>query len=159
MATIYYKTSKNSPVGVKLQSLKDQGKKIESEIYDYMYEIGAGREYLMRGRCVFGTGVCGAKFLEQPNMKVWKNFSGHDNYYRPRLSSKIGKEIEEKFKSFHMIDRDEIAETFGFESFGNNPGFFDSGKSEYFGIAMDSKWKFEMPEDFEEITFTEYEKL
>lgn len=159
MATLYYKTLKNSPTGVKIQSLINKGYEIEAEINKYMDELGAGREYMMKGRCVFGTGVCGVKFLQEPDMKIWKKHVGYENYYRPRLSSKIGKEIQEKFDSFDIIDRDEIGDAFGFEKFGSNPGYSEKKDSQYFGIAMDSDWNFTMPEEFTEITFTEYINL
>lgn len=159
MATIYFKTSKKSTTGLKLQALINEGKLIEREITSYVKELGASEKYLMRGRCVFGTGICGVKFEEKPDMKTWKDFPGFVNYYRPRLSSKSGKDVQAKFDSFEFIDRDEISQTFGFDRFGSNPGFFDSPPSKFFGIAMDSEWNFEMPNDFVEITFTEYQNL
>lgn len=157
MATIYFKVDKKSSYGKAFQTLQDQGKKIQAEIYAFMTELGADPKYLMNGRCVFGTGVCGAKFLEEPDMKVWKKISGFADYYRPRLNNKAGKELEARFESFEQISQDEIGKVFGWDNFFSRPGF-SSGKK-FFGVAMDSDWKHKMPKEFIEITFTEYQKL
>lgn len=159
MPTLYYKTLKNSNTGNKLQALIDKGNEVEKQINSYMDELGAGRKYLVNGRYIFHTGICGILFSEIPDMKVWKNFQGFENYYKPRLSSKLGKEIRTKLDSFDLIDRDEIGKTFGFDSFLSDPGFQNRKESDFFGIGMDSNWFFNMPEEFTEITFTEYQKL
>lgn len=157
MDTVYFKVEKNTSYGEAFQALIDQGNKIQSEIYAFMIELGADPKYLMNDCYVFGTGVCGAKFLEEPDPKIWKKISRFAEYYQPRINSKIGKELQARFDSFEQISQDEIGKVFGWDNFFSRPGF--SSGEEFFGVAMDASWKHPMPKEFIEITFTEYQKL
>ncbi len=157
MAEIYYKTAKTSKYGKKFQALIDLGKSVETQILEFMIEIDAEPPYLKRGGHIFHTGVFAAKFSQEPDLKVWKKVPGFPDYYQPRMSSKIGKELELKFDAFPKIEEEEIGKIFGYDEFLHRPGY-NIGK-EFFGIVMLSEWKHTMPKEFKEITFSEYGKL
>lgn len=157
MANIYYKAEKTSETGKKMQTLITRGKISSDAIHDYMKEIGATLMYLTSDRCVFQTGIAGVEFLEVPDMKIWKKFTGFPNYYRPRLSSSEGKKIDEKISSFERIERSDINEVINFSAIHRQCGF-GNGK-EHFGFIIDSEWNHQMPNDCSEITYSEYKKL
>lgn len=158
MAKLYYKTKKDSDTGNKMQNLLDKGKAIKDDIYNYVDEIGATKKYMMIGGSVFGTGIIGVEFTTTPDDKIWKKFPGYNGYYKPRLSSTVGKQIEAKFYSFGRIDRKDLNEVIGLESFLSHCGYAYNSK-DFFGFEVESKWNHKMPEDCKEITFTEYSKL
>ena len=157
MASIYFKTDRASETGVKMQNLIDKGKTIQEEILKYVKELGGTEYYLRSGRSVFHTGIIGVEFKDQPDMKIWKKFPDYIKYYKPRLSSKIGKEIDKKLQSFERIEKEDINEVIGLSDFVRFCGFGNG--SETFGFQTDSEWNHTMPEDCIEITFTEYKKL
>lgn len=158
MATLFYKTKKDSATGTKVQQLIDKGREIEKQIEDYLYELGASRKYVMKSRALFGTGICAVSLPEKSEKNFWKPFPKIKGYYQPRISTAKGKEIQTKLDSFGIVERGDINEVIGYKSFLGNCGL--SWKDEnYFGFETDSAWKHEMPNDCEEITFTEYQKL
>ncbi|UJF29873.1 hypothetical protein L0B70_00325 [Kaistella sp. 97-N-M2] len=156
--TIYFKTKKDSETGKKIQALVDRAKNAEEEINKFVDELKSDRKYLTSDRYILGTGIVGLKFEIEPDMKVWKKFHGFPFYYSPRMSSKEGKQLQEKLNSFDKVCRTEIGETIGFDDFLKTPGIELNGV-DYFGIAFGSDWNHSLPTDCVEITGSEYNNL
>lgn len=159
MSTLYFKVAKSSSIGLKIQALIEIGEKVKTQVIEFADSIGANKELFCRSSWyIFYTGTVAFYFDEKPDMEVWKEFKHFDGYYSPRLSNKEGKFLQSKIDSFQKIRKEELHETFGYDSFIYSPGFVP-GEGLFFGISIDTNANFKAPEDFEEITFTEYEKL
>ena len=157
MGTLYYATLKTSETGKAFQKLVDEAARIRKEISTYLYEIGAD-DYASDPGSAFGTGIVEVGFEKEPDLKIWKKSKYYEGFYTPRLSSKEGKKIKEKFDEFDDIDDDALNRIVGMRSIIRTVGC-NIGKGAFFGFSVDSEWKHQMPIDCTEITGTDYENL
>jgi hypothetical protein len=75
----------------KIIALLDDRKARINAFFEHAKKHGADKPGLSTG----GMHTSGAYLFEQPpDSKVWKKVKGTDNFYRPKASSKIGKEIK-----------------------------------------------------------------
>ncbi|MDV3665453.1 hypothetical protein CMT75_09015 [Elizabethkingia anophelis] len=157
MGTLYYATLKTSETGKAFQKLVDEAARIRKEISAYLDEIGAD-DYACDPGSAFGTGIVEVGFEKEPDLKIWKKSKYYEGFYTPRLSSKEGKKIKEKFDEFDDIDDDALNRIVGMRSIIRTVGC-NIGKGAFFGFSVDSEWKHQMPIDCTEITGTDYENL
>lgn len=157
MAEIYYKTPKTSETGKKVAELIAKGAEIRKQIEAFIKEIGAKDQYLKNQRMLFGTGICAVQFDETPDFVLWKKFrsyNGPETFYEPRLNAKEGRALAARFSSFGEVERSDLDNCVGWDSFLQNIGFDNNDTHFYF--ALDPDWKHPMPKDCVEITTSEY---
>lgn len=157
MGTLYYATLKTSETGKAFQKLIDEAARVRKEISAYLDEIGAD-DYASDPGSAFGTGIVEVSFVTEPDPKVWKKSKYYEGFYTPRLSSKEGKKIKEKFNEFDNITEDDLNRIVGMRSIIRTVGC-NTGKGAFCGFATDSEWGHQMPIDCIEITGTEFENL
>lgn len=157
MSQLFYKTEKTSDTGKKMQSVIDEAKAIEANIIEFLKEIGATSKYLRNG--IFNTGLLGVEFIDTPDMNLWKEEknSQYKGFYSPRMKTKKGKNLAERFYSFGKIERSEINKVICFGQVYYRSGF--SCNNEVFGFSIGCNWNHTMPEDCIEITGSEYAKI
>ncbi len=162
MATIYFKTPKISETGKKFQALIDKAMTIREAINKFCKEQGGTGSYVHTNMYAFGTDVIAIEFLENPDPKIWKKNKQHKGFFAPRMNSKQGKEIYEKMSSLPKIETEELNAIIGVkESFLTTIGYATTNK-EYFGFQTEHdrvESTTDIPNDCQEITFTEYENL
>ncbi|MEN5132676.1 hypothetical protein [Elizabethkingia anophelis] len=157
MGTLYYATLKTSETGKAFQKLVDEAARIRKEIGIYLDEIGA-YDYACDACSNFGTGIIEVGFEKEPDLKIWKKSKYYEGFYTPRLSSKEGKKIKEKFNEFDIITEDDLNRIVGMRSIIRTVGY-NTDKGAFCGFATDSEWGHQMPIDCTEITGTDYENL
>ncbi|MDO4782814.1 MAG: hypothetical protein Q4A09_06325 [Capnocytophaga felis] len=161
MATIYFKTEKTSETGKKFQALLDRAKAIREEINAFCKEQGGTGAYIYSSRYAFSTGIISVKFPEDPDPKIWKQDKKFNGYYSPRRNCKKGKNIVEKMENIPKIETEELNAIIGIkECFFGTIGYVTTNE-EYFAFESERDWVdvTDVPEDCQEITLTEYEKL
>ncbi|HCZ8394602.1 hypothetical protein [Elizabethkingia anophelis] len=157
MGTLYYATLKTSETGKAFQKLVDEAARIRKEINAYLDAIGAD-DYASDPGSAFGTGIVEVGFEKEPDLKIWKKSKYYEGFYTPRLSSKEGKKIKERFNEFDNITEDDLNRIVGMRSIIRTVGC-NTGKGAFCGFATDSEWGHQMPIDCTEITGTEFENL
>lgn len=156
---MYYITKIDSETGKKFQALKEKRQvifdkqKVLSKKYGFSQWIEA--PFLIAGsiECVF--------FEEETKIdpKIWKLYNTYDgeNFYAPKLNSKVGKEIKQDFESFEKISWNDLNACVGADMFAKCIGF--AWGKDYFGFTTKEEWALEIPADCQEITYTKWKEI
>ncbi len=154
MSKIYYKTKKTSETGKKVRALRKKVIEINNQNTELEKKYNANSSYHDGD---YLTGCIGFVFSENPDPKIWKKLKGVKDGFTPKISTAEGKRIKKEMKAITAIERAKLDECVGFNDVFNRMGFC-VGKDCY-GFILSSKWKHKMPDDCEEITYTEYQNL
>jgi hypothetical protein len=94
---------------------------------------------------------------EKVDKKIWKNVNS--NEWMPRLTTKEGKEIQQRFDAMPKVTRGDLNTCIGFnDSLFRCIGFTRTNK-EYFGFIVGDDWGVKIPSDCEEVTVSRYKEL
>lgn len=157
MASLYFKTLKNTETGDKIKRIVGLAKTGKIEAEQLCKALGATDNYMVNSRYILGTGLVAFNFTSQPDKEIWKPFPKFPGYYVPKVKNPKGKEIINKMFELQKVDVDELSMTIGLNDFFKSPGFFEAENYYYFEI--DSKWEHKMPTDCCEILGSEYEQI
>lgn len=166
---MYFKILKTSETGKKFQAIKDIIIKGDDEQTKLFIEIGSNGTFTNSRSVLYGEieGVC---FDHEPDLKHWKMDKRYTDdgkgqsrlVYRPRLNTTYGKSIEARFKAIPSVTRDDMNGVIGMELFNGCIGYTISNNDLYFGMIIKAEWLNDgliIPNDCQEITYTEYTKI
>ena len=105
-------------------------------------------------------GIYSVLFEETPDLSVWKKIA--PNEYSTKRSTKKGKEMWALLNELPVVFRHELNSCInldGFNFYGFNTIGFARGHKLYYGFEVGDEWAAKIPNDCEEITTTEYNKL
>lgn len=152
---MYYKISKNSETGRKLEEIYKRAEKAHNTRNACMRELmekfpGMTGKFREPGGYVISGGIHTVMFDENATVdpKVW--IKKHENEYIPKRDSGVGKMIAD----LPTVKYTEINEVLNHKNPAHQFGLRTG--DDVFGIEIDPAWKIEMPEDAEEILGSEY---
>lgn len=156
---MYYITQKDSETGKKFQAVKEKMEDI------YQKQRKLAEKYGFSQWCGYQSQVKGnikcVSFEDETKIdpKVWKIYDIYkgEKFYSPKLSSKVGKEINQAFHNLPVIGFEELNDCIGAFLFSNCIGF--AWGEEYFGFTTKEEWDVEIPADCEEITFKRWKEI
>lgn len=156
---MYFKTAKDSETGKKFAEVYERGREahearerlLEELMEKFPAMTGKFRE---PGGFIIWGGIYSIVFSEEPDPNVW--LKGEENEYMP-LETDEGSEIAEKIHNLPVVKYTEINACLDHYDNKNVVGF--KGGKEHFGFEIHPEWGIEIPEDCQEILYSEYEKL
>lgn len=157
---MYFKTAKDSDTGKKLAAVYEKGvdawHKREELLGELMekYPGMTGRFWDKGGNTVWG-GISTVEFAEDPKSDFWVNIQNKE--YIPLESTEEGEAVAKQIAELPVVNYPEINACINY----NNPKDvvgFRVGK-DYFGLEIDPAWNHKMPEDCQEITYSEFANL
>lgn len=153
----YYKTDRDSKTGLKIKAILDRASEFDAhvEILQEKYKFKK-----IWNLSYYFKNIDAVEFNEEPDMTVWKEVEGLENAFYPRRRHNKNKDLLNDFKDLKklQIRRDELDKIIGHNDFFNRAGFYFVSPGIYIFI-VESDWKCNIPEDCEEITNLEYDKL
>lgn len=149
----YYRTLRTSTTGRNFQHLSDKTDECfnaQSAMSDkYGFTEWRGALWAVSG------GISSVIFSTKPDVKLWKCKNGE---YTPRCSNSAGKDIQADFDNMPQVTRSEVNNCIGWNERLSVIGVAFEDPY-FFGCVVNSDKVKTMPDDCEEITASEYEKL
>lgn len=152
---MYFITKKTSETGKNFQKIAEKMDVIFNANKKLSEEIGF--EQWRGGYWSAFGGFSSLIFKEKPDEKVFKKVNG--NEWLPKLSNKLGKEIQARLDASPKISIEELNQCIGFNGAPFKTIGFARNNKEYFGFVVQEEWKVEIPQDCEEVTVSSYNKL
>lgn len=155
---MYFKVHKESETGIKIQKIIDKKQACFDAAKQLVKELGAVRWRPSADWSNILGGISQVEFEEEPDPKVWKKEKGCYMEFSPRLTDKEGKKIQKKFNSLPVVKRKEYISIFGMTDITKTPGLIE-GHGQFFFISFGLDLEYDMPEDVEEITGSQFKRL
>jgi len=146
-----FKTRRESKTGKKIAEIE---KKAQKAIEVLSNDLGF-KSWRIGYWCAFG-GCCCVMFDEEPNIKLWK--SQEDGYF-PKKNSNAGKELAKKLEDLPTVSLDDLNQSVGFDGAPWKHIGVNFNNKDFFGFEVGDDWKFETPDDCEEITVSSFNKM
>lgn len=152
----YYKTNRNSKTGLKLKAILDKVEEFDKQISELSKKYGfseiAHSQYFLKS-------LDAVIFEENPDKTIWKKVKDVYNGYYPRTRCK-NKELIDDFDKVNKlrIRRIELDKIIGNNRVFCHAGFNVDIPNVYIFI-VESDWNCDIPQDCQEISNIEYEKL
>lgn len=152
----YYKTNKDTETGLNIQALLDRADVFDKQVEILREKYGFTRVW---ASSFYFRNLSAVEFEGEPDMSIWKKVRDIDGGYYPRSRSK-NKEVLNDFTELKNLEikRDELDDIIGNKRVFAHAGFKDTIPDIYIFI-VGSDWGCKIPEDCEEISNIEYEKL
>lgn len=152
---MFYKTKRTSETGLKLASMVKKMDHCQSVQQSLGKVFGFSK---FRGKAFVAFGGIGCVFFDKtPDLKTWRKTQ---DGYMPRKKGKLGKKIAKTFEELPTVSAKELNACVGLET---GPEFKVIGLTfsnpDYFLFAIGADWLYGAPEDCEELTKSEFEKL
>tara|TARA_R110000796_G_scaffold236610_1_gene356104 strand:+ start:109 stop:579 length:471 start_codon:yes stop_codon:yes gene_type:complete len=152
-----FKTLKTTETGKKFTALFEKSKIAKQDAKDFSNKYGFSK-YRGGYWCCFGGISSCLDFKETPDKKIWGK-GAEKGEFMPKGNSKIGKSIQKEIDDLTVVTGEELNECIGVEKEPFHTIGFTFNNDEYYGFIVGENWDFKIPEDCEEITVSEYNKL
>lgn len=150
-----FKTLKTSETGKKFAEIVKLRTETQEAAREIAKEMGFNRWYGSRF-AVWG-GISKIIFDTDPDISIWKK---EGDAFSPRRNIKEGKKIAQRLDALPVVTVDQLNQCVGYDGAPfNTIGFCSLTNPVYYGFSLADDWKFEKPEDCEEITVSEYNEL
>lgn len=156
MPELFYITFRDSETGNKFSSLEKKRHRCFDQVVNLSKKYGFSKwrpEYSVG----FG-GISTCYFDQEPCMKTWRRLKSKMEY-KPRLSTKLGKAVQNEFDQLETISFAQFNDCIGFDGGEYSCIGFSFTNTELFGFSLVDYWGAIIPEDCKEVTKIEYEFL
>jgi len=150
-----FKTLRTSETGKKFANVDAKMKECFEAAKALIDELGAKQ---WRGAYWVAAGGISSLFFPK-GFEIPSYYKKQDDGYSPKRSLKKGKEIHAKIKALPTVSIKELNACIGFDEKMFKTIGFNTANPAYYLFSVEEEWNCTIPDDCEEITTTEYNKL
>lgn len=156
-----FKVDKQSKTGQKIQSMLDEMREARAETVNFLNDLSEEIGFDIQQHYGISRRVGGVSAIMVPkdhplrDGKAWKPFHHDHNAICPRLNTREGKAMQDRWDQLKSVSWTELNKIVGLNDPWKTIGFRE-GSERYFLLAMPDNWKYEPVEDVIPIKESEY---